>query len=178
MRDLALNDHAPPFDLPGIDGQNHSLSGYADASVFVVVWSCNHCPYVQAYENRLIALQRDFAGRGIRLVAINSNNTATHPADGFDQMVERARQRKFNFDYLRDESQDVARAYGAQRTPEVFVFDAERRLRYHGGIDDSWDNESGVTKTPLRSSVEALLRGEGPNPTNTPAVGCSVKWKS
>ena len=84
--------------------------------------------------------------------------------------------RKWNFDYLRDESQDLARTFGAQRTPEVFVFDADRRLRYQGGIDDSWEDESGVTKTPLRDALEALLDGREPSPTSTPAVGCSIKW--
>jgi len=178
MHELAVNDPAPAFDLPGVDGKNHALHDYADAKVLVVAWWCNHCPYVQAYENRIIAIQRDFAERGVRVVAINSNSTATHPMDGFDQMVERAKQRKFNFDYLRDETQDVAHAYGAQRTPEVFVFDENRRLRYHGGIDDSWDNESGVTKTPLRNAISAVLENRSPEPISTPAVGCTVKWKS
>lgn len=178
MSPLALRDPAPDFRLPGTDGDEHVLSDYADAPVLVVVWSCNHCPYVQAYEDRLIALARDYAERGVRMVAINSNSAVSHPEDSFERMIERAQAKGFNFDYLHDESQDIARAYGAQRTPEVFVFDADRRLRYHGGIDDSWDNPRAVSRTPLRAAVDALLAGVEPKPTSTPAVGCTVKWKS
>lgn len=169
---------APDFSLPGVDGRIRSLADYADRPVLVVFFSCNHCPYVQAYESRLMEIQRDFAPRGVQLVAINSNDDVTHPADSFERMVERARERGFNFDYLRDATQGVARAYAAQRTPEVFVFDAARRLRYHGGIDDSWDNPRAVTRTPLRDAVTALLEGREPTPVSTPAVGCTIKWRA
>lgn len=168
---------APDFTLRGADGRDHTLAEYADAPVLVVFFSCNHCPYVQAYENRLMALQREFAPRGVRFVAINSNSAESHPQDSYPRMVERARERQFNFDYLHDESQETARAHGAQRTPEVFVFDDARALRYQGGIDDSWDNPQGVTKTVLRDAIEALLDGREPSPTSTPAVGCTIKWK-
>jgi len=176
MPSLTIGSEAPDFDLPGTDGQSHSLASYGDSPVLALVWSCNHCPYVQAYEDRLIALQRDLSARGVRLVAINSNSAVTHPADSFDRMAERAEAKGFNFDYLHDESQSVAHAHGAQRTPEVFVFDGDRRLRYHGGIDDSWDDPKAVTKTPLRDALDALLAGEEPSPTSTPAVGCTIKW--
>jgi peroxiredoxin len=176
MTPIALGASAPDFNLPGVDGQSHSLSGYASSTVLVVVWSCNHCPYVQAYEGRLMAIAGDFADRGVRVMAICSNSTVTHPQDSFERMVERAEAKGFNFDYLHDKSQELARAFGAQRTPEVFVFDADRRLRYQGGIDDSWEDESAVTKTPLRDALEALLEGRDPSPTSTPAVGCSIKW--
>jgi peroxiredoxin len=176
MTPLALNDPAPDFRLKGIDGAEHALADYGEAPVLVVVWSCNHCPYVQAYEDRLIAFTRDHAERGVRLVAINSNSAVSHPEDSFERMVERASAKGFNFDCLRDETQEIARAYGAQRTPEVFVFDADRRLRYQGGIDDSWDNPRAVSRSSMRDAVEALLSGQDPNPSSTPAVGCTVKW--
>lgn len=177
MPPLVIGAPAPDFSLPGVDGKTYSLASCDDAPVLVVFFSCNHCPYVQAYENRLIGLQREFGPRGVRFVAINANDVESYPQDSFPRMVERAREKGFNFPYLFDASQDVARAYGAQRTPEVFVFDAQRRLRYRGGIDDSWDNPAAVRRTPLRDAIVALLEGREPNPTTTPAVGCTIKWK-
>jgi peroxiredoxin len=168
---------APDFALPGIDGKTHRLADYGDKPILIVVFSCNHCPYVQAYEDRIIGVQRDFGPRGVQVVAINANDAENYPADSFERMIERAQLRSFNFDYLRDETQEVARAFGAQRTPEVFVFDAQRRLRYSGGIDDSWDNARGVNRTPLRDAITALLESREPSPVSTPAVGCTVKWK-
>ena len=174
---LALADAAPPFRLPGVDGRDRSLDDYADATALALVWSCNHCPYVQSWEGRMIAAQRDFGERGFRLVAINSNDTERYPADSFEAMRERARERGFNFDYLFAEDQSVARAYGPERTPEVFLFDRDRRLVYHGAIDDSYD-ETGVREHYLRDAVEALLTGEPPPLAETTPVGCTVKWRS
>jgi peroxiredoxin len=174
---LALATEAPPFDLPGVDGQTHALGDYDEIPALAVVWSCNHCPYVQAWEGRMMELQREFAGRGFRLVAINSNDAGSHPEDSFEEMKKRAGARGFNFDYLYDEDQSAARAYGAERTPEVFLFDGDRRLVYHGAIDDSRD-ESDVSQTYLRDAIEALLAGEEPAVSETPAVGCTVKWKA
>jgi peroxiredoxin len=173
---IALATEAPPFDLPGVDGQQHSLDDYADAPVLAVVWSCNHCPYVQAWEGRMIELQREYADRGFRLVAVNSNDAENYPEDSFDAMKARALAQGFNFDYLYDEDQSVLNAYGAERTPEVFLFDAERRLVYHGAIDDSRE-EGDVTERYLRDAIEATLAGEEPPLKETPPVGCSVKRK-
>ena len=173
---IALATEAPPFDLPGVDGQQHSLDDYADTPVLAVVWSCNHCPYVQAWEGRMIELQREYGDRGFGLVAVNSNDAENYPEDSFDAMKGRAEQRGFNFDYLYDEDQSVLDAYGAERTPEVFLFDAERRLVYHGAIDDSRE-EGQVTQRYLRDAIEAVLAGEEPPVSETPPVGCSVKRK-
>lgn len=173
---LALGTEAPSFDLPGVDGRNHSLGDYADDDVLVLIQSCNHCPYVQAWESRMVDLQRELGDRGVRIVAVNSNDAGSHPEDSFDEMRARAESRGFNFDYLYDERQAVARELGAERTPEVFVFDRERRLRYHGAIDDSRD-EDAVTQHYLRDALEALLDGRDPELTETPAVGCTVKWR-
>jgi peroxiredoxin len=173
---LTIGTEAPQFDLPGVDGQNHSLDGYADARVLVLIQSCNHCPYVQAWEGRMTELQREYGDRGVRLVAINSNDASTHPEDSFDEMKARAERQGFNFDYLYDESQEIARALGSERTPEVFVFDSDRRLVYHGAIDDSRD-EDAVTQHYLRDALEAVLEGREPEVRDTPPVGCTVKWK-
>jgi peroxiredoxin len=173
---IALGTEAPQFDLQGVDGQNHALEDYGDADVLVLIQSCNHCPYVQAWEGRMIELQRDFGDRGVRIVAVNSNDTDSYPEDSFDEMRARAEREGFNFDYLYDESQEVARELASERTPEVFVFDGDRRLRYHGAIDDSRD-EGAVSQRYLRDALEAVLAGREPEVTETPAVGCTVKWR-
>ena len=173
---VALGAEAPEFDLPGVDGRNHSLADYDDAEVLVLIQSCNHCPYVQAWEGRMSAIARDYADRGVRVVAVNSNDAEHYPADSFEAMGARAASRGFAFDYLYDEPQAVARALGAERTPEVFVFDRDRRLVYHGAIDDSRD-ETTVRQQYLRDALDAVLSGEEPSVQETPPVGCTVKWK-
>ena len=173
---IALATEAPTFDLPGVDGRQHSLDDYADKPALAVVWSCNHCPYVQAWEGRMVELQREFGDRGFALVAISSNDADSYPEDSFDAMKARAEGQGFNFDYLYDEDQSVLEAYGAERTPEVFLFDGERRLVYHGAIDDSRE-EDDVSERYLRDAIEAVLAGEAPSVDETPAVGCSVKRK-
>ena len=173
---LALTEHAPAFSLPGTDGAEHTLDGYADAEILVLVQSCNHCPYVQAWEGRMKAIQADYGDRGVRLVAVNSNDANRYPDDSFDEMRRRAEGQGFNFDYLWDEDQAVARALGSERTPEVFVFDRDRRLAYHGAIDDSRD-EHAVTTHYLRDALDAALEGRDPPLADTPPSGCSVKWR-
>jgi peroxiredoxin len=174
---ITLATEAPSFDLPGVDGEQHSLDDYAEVPALAVVWSCNHCPYVQAWEGRMIDLQREYGDRGFRLVAVSSNDAENYPEDSFDAMKARAEQQGFNFDYLYDEDQSVLAAYGAERTPEVFLFDSERRLVYHGAIDDSRE-ESEVTQRYLRDAIEAVLAGEEPPVRETPPVGCSVKRRA
>jgi len=171
-----LGAEAPQFDLPGVDGQSHSLDSYADANVLVLVQSCNHCPYVQAWEGRLSAIASDYADRGVRVVAVNSNDAVSHPEDSFEEMQKRSREQGFTFEYLYDEPQAVAQALGAERTPEVFVYDRDRQLRYHGAIDDNRD-ETGVSQQYLRDALDALLAGSDPAVAETPAVGCTVKWR-
>ena len=173
---LPLGSSPPQFDLPGVDGRNHALDEYEDAAVLVLVQSCNHCPYVQAWEGRMKAIQRDFADRGVRLVAISSNDASKYPEDSFEEMKGRADRKGFNFDYLYDENQSVARALGSERTPEIFLFDRERRLVYHGAIDDNRD-EYAVTRHYLREALDAVLGGSAPPWQETPPVGCTVKWR-
>jgi peroxiredoxin len=169
-------DRAPSFSLRGVDGAERSLESYADAAALVLVQSCNHCPYVQAWEGRMKAIQRDYADRGVVLVAVNSNDADRYPEDSYDEMITRAKREGFNFDYLWDEDQALARALGAERTPEVFLFDGERTLRYHGAIDDSRD-ETVVTRNYLRDALDAVLDGRDPPAAETPPSGCSVKWR-
>ena len=173
---LTIGTEAPQFDLPGVDGSNHALDDYADAQALVLVQSCNHCPYVQAWEGRMKEIQREYAARGVRLVAISSNDADSYPEDSFEEMQRRAEREGFNFDYLYDEDQSVARALGAERTPEVFLFDRERRLVYHGAIDDNRDDRA-VSRHYLREALDAVLEGREPPIRETPAVGCTVKWK-
>ena len=174
---IALSQTVPEFELPGVDGQSHGLDDYADAELLVLVQSCNHCPYVRAWEGRMKVIQADYADRGVRLVAVNSNDAAHYPEDSLDEMRKRAEAQGFNFDYLQDEDQSLVRALGSERTPEVFVFDRERRLRYHGAIDDNRD-EHQASQHYLRDALDALLAGEEPPVTQTPPVGCTVKWRS
>jgi peroxiredoxin len=169
---------APDFkDLPGVDGKRYGLKDLAAENALVIFFSCNHCPYVQAYEDRVMELQNEFRGKGVRFVAINANDATTHPDDSFDNMVARAKERKFNFLYLRDEGQDVARAFGATHTPHLFVFDKERRLRYTGRIDDNWQEPEKVTRRYLRDALNALTQGQAPAEAETFAIGCTIKWK-
>jgi peroxiredoxin len=173
---IALATEAPTFDLPGVDGERHTLDDYADKPALALVWSCNHCPYVQAWEGRMIELQREFGDRGFQLVAVSSNDAESHPEDSFEEMRKRASARGFPFDYLYDEPQAVARELGAERTPEVFLYDRERRLVYHGAIDDNRD-EGAVRQQYLRDALDAVLSAEDPALAETPPVGCTVKWK-
>jgi peroxiredoxin len=174
---LTIGTEAPQFDLPGVDGRNHSLDDYADAQALVLIQSCNHCPYVQAWEGRMIDLQREYGDRGVRIVAVNSNDATTHPEDSFDEMKARAEREGFNFDYLYDESQDIARALGSERTPEVFLINRDRRLVYHGAIDDARE-QNAVSQRYLRDALEAVVEGREPDVADTPAVGCTVKWRA
>ena len=177
MKTLRIGDSAPGFRLPGVDGKDHSLEDFRDKKVVIAMFSCNHCPTVKAYEGRFVELQRDYKDKGVALIAINPNDDKNYPEDSFDNMKIRAKERGFNFPYLRDESQKVARAYGAERTPEVFVFDDRRVLRYHGRIDDNVYEPNQVSQPYLRNALDALLRGKKVPLEETEPVGCTVKWK-
>jgi len=178
MERMNIGDPAPDFTLAGVDGRVYSLASFREAPILIVVFSCNHCPYVQAYEDRLIAIQRDYANRGVRMVAINANDDENYPDDSFENMIKRAKEKHFNFPYLRDPTQSVARAYRATHTPEIFVFDRDRQLRYTGLVDDNWKEPSQVKVSYLRQALDALLAGRQPAEAETFAIGCTIKWKS
>jgi len=174
---MAVGTPAPDFSLPGVDGKTYALDGFADAQVLVVIFTCNHCPYAKAVEERLVQLQHDYAARGVRLVAINPNDERAYPDDSFEHMIERARVRGFNFPYLRDASQMVARAYDAACTPDIFVFGRDRKLVYNGRFDDNWQNPSKVTRHELALVLDATLAGRPVGFEAVPSMGCSIKWK-
>ena len=172
---LPLGSLAPNFNLEGVDGKRNSLESFSKSTALVVVFTCNHCPYSQAYEDRMIAIQRDYAGKGVQLVAINSNDDKAYPEDGYPEMVKRAKQKGFNFPYLRDPDQKAAEAYVAVCTPHVFAFDKDRKLRYKGRIDDSRD-PSHVKSNDLRNALDDMLAGRSVREAETRPFGCSIKW--
>jgi peroxiredoxin len=167
----------PHFQLPGVDGREYSPDDFREAEVLVVVFTCNHCPYAIANEDRLIALHRNFSNRGVQFVLINPNDAERYQADSFMRMKDRAEEKKFPFPYLQDESQEVARAYDAACTPDIFVFDQKRTLRYNGRIDDNWQEPHNVTRHDLRTVLETLLDGREIDIDIVPSMGCSIKWK-
>jgi peroxiredoxin len=179
MANLKIGDPAPDFTLPATDGKQYHLSeAFNNAKAVAVVFTCNHCPYAIAWEDRINAIARDYAPKGVRLFAINANNATTHPADSFENMVKHADEKHFVFPYLHDESQSVARAYGAERTPECFIFGATKTLLYHGAPDDNYDNPQAIKQHYVREALDAILAGKTPAVAETKAVGCSIKWKA
>lgn len=186
VKPLETDSAAPEFDLPGVDDKNHKLADFADAKVLVVVFTCNHCPTAQAYEERLIKLHGDYKDKGVALVAINPNDPLavrldelgySDLGDSLEEMKLRAAERKFPFPYLDDgDTQTVSRTYGALATPHAFVFDADRKLRYQGRIDDSERDPAKVKNHDLRDAIDALLAGKAPPVERTNVFGCSTKW--
>ncbi len=182
---LAIGAAAPDFCLPGVDDRTHCLKDYASSRVLVIIFTCNHCPTAQMYETRIKQLVADYKDRGVAFVAIQPNNPQavrldelgyTDVSDSFDEMKIRAAYRHFNFPYLYDgETQKVARAYGPTATPHFFIFDAARRLRYEGRLDNN-PREPLATRRDGREALEALLAGKPVAVPKTPAVGCSTKW--
>jgi len=182
---LEIGAPAPDFNLPGVDGRNHRLSDYSDASILAVVFTCNHCPTAQAYEKRIQALADDYRGKGVALVAISPNDPLavrldelgyTDLSDSLEEMKIRARDHHFTFPYLYDgENQKVSLAYGPTATPHVFIFDKARKLRYAGRIDDA-EKPAKVASTDTRNAIEALLAGRPVPVEKTRTFGCSIKW--
>jgi len=175
---MALGTKAPDFSLPGVDGKTWSLDDFREAQALVVVFTCNHCPYAIAAEDRLLELSRDYAERGVRVVAINPNDAEKYAADSFDAMKTRAREKGFDFPYLVDATQHIARAYDAACTPDLFVFDAEKKLTYNGRLDDNWQDASAVTRQDLRRAIDATLAGAAIDFDVVASMGCSIKWKA
>ncbi len=171
---VKVGDKAPDWkNLVGVDDKQHSLSDYAEAKLIVLVFTCNHCPVAKAYEDRLIALQKDYQDKKVQVIALNVNNI---PEDRLDQMKIRAKEKGFNFPYLYDPTQKTGHAYGAKVTPHVFVLDAERKIAYIGAIDDNGDPNK-VKRHYLREALDALLAGKTPENPTTKAFGCSIKYE-
>ena len=174
---LPMGTTAPDFNLKGVDDKNHSLAEYQDKKALVIIFTCNHCPYVKAVIDRLIKLQKDYKDKGVQLIGINSNDPTHYPDDDFAHMQKIAEELSFNFPYLVDETQGVAKEYKAQCTPDIYVFDEDRKLFYHGRLDDNWQEEKAVTKHELRDALNLLLAGKDSPETQTPSMGCSIKWR-
>ncbi len=174
---IPLGTKAVDFCLKGIDGKTHSLADYDDKDVLVIVIMCNHCPYVQAVDSRLVQLQGKFAKQNVQFIGINPNDDITYPEDNLENMVKRAKEKGYNFPYLRDDDQSIARQYQAQCTPDIYVYNKERELCYHGRMDDNWQEPDKVTSHDLNDAIEALLNGKRPSADQHPSMGCSIKWK-
>lgn len=174
---FALGDEAPAFELAGTDGELHSLPGQGEAEATVVVWTCNHCPYALAWHDRIQAVAREWAGRGVAFFQVNSNDAERYPADSLDAMRERAEAGELATPYLHDPDQSAARAFGALKTPDVFVLGSDLRLAYRGAPDADYDDPS-LGAVWLRGALEAVTSGREPDPAETDPVGCGVKWKA
>jgi len=172
-----IGDKAADFSLKGTDGKMHSLADMKDAKGFVVVFTCNHCPYAIMYEDRLVALQNEFGPKGYQVVAINPNDPDVKPDDSYDNMIIRAEEKKFNFPYLLDDGQKLYPVYGATKTPHVFLLDKELTVKYIGAIDDNARDADGVDERYLANAINALDAGKDINPATTKAIGCSIKTK-
>lgn len=174
----SVGDKATDFRLLGVDGEYVSMSDYPDAKGFIVVFSCNHCPYVVAYEDRMIALNNKYAPKGYPLIAINSNDPEVQPQDSYDAMKVRAKEKGFTFPYLVDAGQKVYPEYGATRTPHVFLLErvgSDLKVAYIGAIDDNHRDAGQVQDDYLANAVDALLAGKRPSPDFTRAIGCGIK---
>ena len=173
---LSIGDQAPDFRLPATDGKTYGLADFADAKALVVFFTCNHCPFVTGSDEVTRATAEKFRPQGVRFVGINSNSVRTHATDGFEHMAARMKEQKFPWVYLRDESQEVARAYGALRTPHFYVFDRDRRLVYTGrGVDSPRQTEK-MTANDLDRALAEVVAGKPVSVPQTNPIGCNVKW--
>ncbi len=175
-----VGDKATDFSLKNIDGKMVSLKDYKDAKGFIVTFTCNHCPYAKAYEQRIIDLDKKFAALGYPVIAINPNDPGAEPEDSFDNMVKRAKEKNYTFPYLVDETQAVTRTYGAKATPHIFLLKksgADLEVVYIGAIDDNTEDAGAVKAKYVETAIDAVSKGQKPVLSSTKAIGCSIKWK-
>ncbi len=173
-------DYASDFSLKNLDGKMISLRQYNDSKGFIVVFSCNVCPVVQKYEDRIKELHKEYSGKGYPVVAINSNDKSVSPGDSYDEMKKRAKKQGYEFEYLYDESQEVAKRFGATNTPHVYLLSKQEgkfKVEYVGAIDNNADNSAAADKKYVVDALNKLINGEQPSVTATKAVGCGIKWK-
>jgi peroxiredoxin len=175
--DLPLGSPMPAFSLNDPSGKKFSSSTLLAGKGLLVVFICNHCPYAKAQWPRLMRLAEEFVGSGINTVAINSNIHPDYPEDAPQRMIELVSELGISFPYLVDDSQEVARAFRAQCTPDPYLFDGQGRLFYHGRIDDNWQDDKAVQRQDLRGAMAALVGGENPPTAQQPSMGCSIKWR-
>jgi peroxiredoxin len=175
---LPLGTEAPDFRLPDFAGQMHALADFRDQNALLVTFICGHCPFVRHIRGEFARYARDYRAQGLAVVAINSNDLAAYPQDGPDGMRAEAAELGYDFPYLLDETQAVAKSYRAACTPDFFLFDADRRLAYRGQFDSSRPgNGQAVTGADLRAATTALLEGRPPRAQQTPSIGCNIKWR-
>lgn len=172
---MKIADKAIDFSLKGVDGKTYTLADFKKP-ILVVFFTCNHCPYAKAYEDRVMKLADAYKAKA-DVVAINVNDPVKYPQDNFENMVTHAKERKFNFKYLHDQSQETAREYGGLVTPHFFVFDKNRDLVYQGRLDNNWEDASKATKTELKDALDRLSKGLSVRVQVTPVIGCSIKWR-
>lgn len=175
-----IGDEATDFSLTGTDDKQHSLSDYSDAKGFIVIFTCNHCPYAKAYEDRIVALDKKYKELGYPVIAINPNDASVQPEDSFDLMKVRAQEKGFTFPYLVDENQEIYPQYGATKTPHVFVLQKENGkniVKYIGAIDNNHEDANDVSEKYVEAAVDALLKNEPIKQTETVAIGCTIKVK-
>jgi len=172
-----VGDKATDFKLKSVDNKMYSMADYKDAKGFIVVFTCNHCPFAVKYEDRIIDLAKKYKSKGYILLAINPNDPAAQPDDSFELMQKRAKEKKFTFPYLFDEGQKIYPQYGATKTPHVFLLDKNLVVKYIGAIDDNVEDAAQVKEKYLENAIAALEKGEEPTPNTTKAIGCSIKVK-
>jgi peroxiredoxin len=176
-----VGDKATDFKLKNVDGKMVSLKDFSDAKGFVVVFTCNNCPYAKAYQDRLIELDKKYKTKGYPVVAINPNDVSLSPEDSYDKMVHRAKEKKYSFPYLIDETQYVYRAYGAEKTPHTYLLQKNGKdlvVKYIGAIDDNYQDPSSVSEAYLTNAIDAVIAGNEPQPATTKAIGCGIKDKA
>lgn len=171
-----LGSLCPDFQLPSLDGKNYSLNDFKNGHALVIMFICNHCPYVKAIEERLIQLGKDLKARGVNVVAICSNDEVSYSEDSFENLKKNYFEKKMSFYYLHDKTQKIAKDFGAVCTPDFFVYDKDLRLSYRGRLDDSWKDPATVTKRELFDAVQMLENGERPSKNQNSSMGCSIKW--
>lgn len=175
-----VGDIAGDFKLKNINNKMVSLADFKDAKGFIIIFTCNHCPYSKIYEDRIVALDKKYAKKGYPVIAINPNDPKVEAEDSFDKMKERAKEKHFSFPYLVDEGQLITKAYGASRTPHVFVLQKSKegnKIAYIGAVDNDTENTNPSKINYTQNAVDALLTGKKPDPEFTKAIGCSIKWK-
>lgn len=175
-----IGDYASDFELPNIDGEMVSLSDYSGVKGFIVIFTCNTCPYAKAYESRIIDLDKEYASKGFPVIAINPNDINKQPGDSMEEMKKRSKNKGYTFPYLRDNTQTVAKSFGATKTPHVYVLKKEAEEKYKvefiGAIDNSPNDPGDVSEVYVEDAINALLNGEKPVVTEKRAIGCTIKW--
>lgn len=175
--ELRIGTKANDFKLKGVDGKFYSLADFKEKKILCIIFMCNHCPYVVAVQQRINQIAKDYAGKSFALIGISSNDPITYPEDSFENMIIRSKEQGYEFPYLFDETQEIARKYDAVCTPDIYLYDENRILKYRGRLDDNWKDESQVVRKELRMAIDLLFENQQIDSDMIPSMGCSIKWK-